>query len=166
VILGIMSDNHGRQDPVRRAIGLFEARQVEGIVHCGDLGGLETVELIAQRRCWFVWGNVDCPDPDWRVRVEQLGAPWPEQVPVVIPAGDKTIAVCHGHESVFHGVCRSGHYDYVLHGHTHERSDRHLGRTRVVNSGALHRVTTRTVAILDTLCDEVTFLELKRGTAT
>lgn len=158
--LGILSDNHGRLGPVRSAVEVFRDHDVDGIVHCGDLCGVETLELLASIPCWFVWGNMDVPDPTWRPWVEATGAHWPEAVPVVIEADGNVIAVCHGHERVFGEVCRSDRFDYVLHGHTHRRGDQRCGRTRIINPGALHRATPKTVAVLDTTADYLQFFDI------
>ena len=48
----------------------------------------------------------------------------------------------------------------MIHGHTHRQADRREGRTRIINPGALHRAATKTVAILDTVEDELHFLEI------
>lgn len=158
--IGVLSDNHGRLGPVRKALQVFDDWRVEAVVHCGDLCRLETLELFAGRTCWFVWGNMDTPEPAWRPMVEAIGAHWPERIPVLIEADGKTIAVCHGHERVFDEVCQTQRYDYVLHGHTHRQADHREGRTRIINPGALHRAATKTVAILDTVEDELHFLEI------
>ncbi len=157
--LGILSDNHGRLDPVGVAVGLFRAAGVDGIVHCGDLCGLETLEVLAGLPVWFVWGNMDIPRPRDRAVVEACGAHWPASTPVVIEGDGRRLAVCHGHESIFSEVCRSG-FDYVLHGHTHRRADQRRGGTRIINPGALYRVAVRTVAVLDVAADDLQFLEV------
>jgi hypothetical protein len=158
--IGILSDNHGRLEPVRAALQLFESRAVSAVIHCGDLGGIETLEILSGRPCWFVWGNMDEPDAAWRPWVATLGIHWPEQVPVVLREDNCAIAVCHGHEPVFGSVCRCGDYDFVLHGHTHQKADRRQGRTRILNPGALHRAAVKTVAVLDTEADHVEFCEI------
>lgn len=159
--LGIMSDNHGRLQPVQIALEMFQERGVECVAHCGDLGGLETLELLAGWKFWFVWGNTDCPDPTWRPIVQSLGATWPEKVPVMIDAGESRIAVYHGHEPGFRRIRGLSDCTYVLHGHTHEPSDRREGPLRVINPGALHRASPKTVAMLDTELDELEFLTVR-----
>ncbi len=158
--LGVLSDNHGRLGGVRAAVEIFDAERVDAVAHCGDLCGVETLEFFPGRPCWFVWGNMDVPEPTWRPWVEAAGAYWPEDVPVIIETEGKTIAMCHGHESVFAGVCESGKFDYVLHGHTHRRADHRRGRTRIINPGALYRTATKTVAILDIGSDDLQFFEI------
>ena len=47
--LGILSDNHGRLDPVHAAQAIFDANGVDAVAHCGDIGGIETLEILAGR---------------------------------------------------------------------------------------------------------------------
>ncbi|HOA75012.1 MAG TPA: YfcE family phosphodiesterase [Phycisphaerae bacterium] len=157
--LGIMSDSHGRVGRVRDALAILDAAGAEAIVHCGDVGGIEVLEELAGRRCWFVWGNTDYPHPTWRASVEALGLPWPDG-PVEFTAAGRRIAVYHGHEPGFEGAIRSGRSEYLLHGHSHRKADYRVGPTRVINPGALHRVGVPTVAILDVQSDDLSFLEV------
>jgi hypothetical protein len=160
--LGIMSDSHGRARVVRQAIGTLEAAGAEAFVHCGDIGGLEVLEEFAGRKLWFVWGNTDVPSPSWRAEIETLGLDWPEGS-VSFRVERRQIVVFHGHERGFDAAIHSQQFDYVLHGHTHQRANRRQGRTRVINPGALHRAPAYTVALLDPVGDEVMFLDLDRG---
>ena len=157
--LGIMSDSHGRTERVRQALAVLDAERVDAVAHCGDVGGLDVLEELAGRRCWFVWGNTDCPQPAWRAEVQALGLPWPDG-PVEFIADGRRLAIYHGHERGFHHAIQTGGFDYILHGHTHRAADTRDGTTRIVNPGALHRVAAPTVAILDIEADEVRFLPL------
>jgi len=159
--IGIMSDNHGVLDPIVRALKIFRKQKVEALVHCGDLGGLETLEIISGKTpCWFVWGNTDYPEQSWQPAVLACNAHWPTQVPVTFESDETIIAVCHGHEALFRQVCSSNSYNYVLHGHSHRPSDRREGKSRIINPGALYRTSSPTVAILDTYFDTLDFCEL------
>jgi uncharacterized protein len=157
VLLGVMSDSHGRIERVRQALAVLDAERVDAVIHCGDVGGLEVLEELAGRRCWFVWGNSDYPQPAWRAEVQALGLPWPEG-PVEIGLNGQRLAVYHGHERGFQQAISAGEFDYVLHGHTHRAADIRGRETRVINPGALHRVAVPTVAVLDVEADEVRFL--------
>ena len=158
--LGILSDSHGRVQRVQAAVSIVDDAGVYALVHCGDVGGPAVLDEFAGRRCWFVWGNTDDVDPTWRPEVEALGLTWPEG-PLDLTLVGKRVAVYHGHERGFGEAIRSGRYDYLLHGHTHRRSDHREERTRVINPGALHRVSVPTVAILDLATDLVEFLPLE-----
>lgn len=155
--LGVMSDTHGRIHRVQAALAVLDAAGAEALVHCGDVGGPEVLGEFAGRRCWFVWGNTDFPDPTWRSEVEALGLPWPDG-PAEFTLSGRRIAVYHGHEPGFERAIHSGTFDYLLHGHTHRQVDYRKGRTRVINPGALHRVGLPTVAVLDLEGDDLIVL--------
>jgi len=158
--LGILSDSHGRLYPVQRAIATLEAAGAVAFAHCGDVGGPDILHEFIGRKLWFVWGNTDAPHAAWRVEIETLGFDWP-QVPCEFTFGGRRFGLFHGHEQGFNSAMRSAPYDYLLHGHTHERRDERIGTMRVINPGALHRTASKTVAILDTENDHLEFLPLE-----
>lgn len=157
--LGVMSDTHGRQSLVHRALVRLREAGVNALVHCGDVGGLEILEEFAGWRCWFVWGNNDWPEQTWRPTVAALGLTWPEG-PLEITLAGKHIAICHGHELQFQRFMEQARHDYLLCGHTHHRADERVGHMRVINPGALHRVSIPTVAVLDLAADDLRFLQV------
>lgn len=159
LLVGIMSDSHGRADRVRQARQMLESAGAEVLFHCGDVGGLEVLDELIGCRAYFVWGNMDSPADAWRRYVESVGLRWPT-VPLVVELAGRHIAVCHGHEPAFARAVESGQYDYVLYGHTHVGSHHRVGRTRLINPGALHRARSRTVALLDLARDALSFHRL------
>ena len=64
---------------------------------------------------------------------------------------DKKVFVTHGHRTSLRRAIDSGEYDYVFHGHTHRYKDEIIGKTRVINPGALggKKVEDRSFVILD-----------------
>ena len=158
--LGILSDSHGRRDRVRQAVRVLEEAGAEAFIHCGDLGDLEVLEEFVGRRMWFVFGNMDFTRPTWRPLVEGLALPWPDGT-VELQLAGKHVAVFHGHEQAFARALRETPYDYLLHGHTHRREDYRVGTMRIINPGALHRVSIPTVALLDVRADTVEFIEIR-----
>lgn len=157
--LGILSDSHGRLLALRAGLRLLEEHGAEAFIHCGDIGGIEAIEELAGRKAWFVWGNTDDAHPPWREHVIALGLPWPDG-PLDLRLGGKRIAVCHGHEPECRRIIEAAEHDYLLYGHTHERADERIGRMRMINPGALHRVAVKTVALLDTESDTLQYFEL------
>ena len=57
-------------------------------------------------------------------------------------------------------VLNAQEHDYLLHGHTHVRRDERVGKVRIINPGALHRAREKTVAVLDTDTDRLTFVRV------
>jgi predicted phosphodiesterase len=70
------------------------------------------------------------------------------------------ILVFHGHEPGFARALGTQGADYVLHGHTHVTRDERIGKTRIINPGALCRAAKKTVATLDLAADVLTFHDL------
>ena len=66
--------------------------------------------------------------------------------------GGIKIAVTHGHlPGKLDQLIRSQRYTFVFHGHTHRKRDEMVGKTRVINPGALGgtRYEPRTVCVFD-----------------
>ena len=160
MLLGILSDSHGKHRPVGRAMRLFDSLGVEYVIHCGDVGGTTVLDHLVGRQCGFVWGNMDVVNGGVHSYLDSVGLPRPPRPPLRLEFDGKVLLVFHGHERAFHDALRTGAADYVLHGHTHLARDERLGRTRVINPGALHRASPKTVATLDLVIDTVEFHEV------
>jgi putative phosphoesterase len=160
MLLGIVSDTHGRVDAM--AAGLEALRTVGAgvFVHCGDVGGRDVLDVLAGERAWFVFGNTD-----WdRGALERYAATIGVRCLGVfgeLEGWEKRIAVMHGDDaSLTRRVLDEQEYDYLLVGHTHVRADQRVGRTRIVNPGALFRTPLKTVALLDPQADRLEFLAI------
>lgn len=160
MLIGILSDSHGRAMIVRRAVALFDRLGVEHIVHCGDVGGMEVFDELVGRPCTFVWGNTDVPDAGLLAYLATTGLSVPDEAPLRITLAGKRFAVFHGHEAGFDRAAEL-EVDYVLHGHTHVPRDNRLGGKRIINPGALHRAKIKTVATLAPATDTLAFHSLE-----
>ena len=161
MLVGILSDSHGHQLAVRKAMALFDKLGVGHVIHCGDVGGAAVFDELVGQECTFVWGNMDHCTLALEAYLNSVGIPLPGKAPTIVELDGKRLAVCHGHERTFHHTLDALDVDYVLHGHTHEARDERLGCKRIINPGALYRTRRKTVATLDTETDELTFLEIE-----
>lgn len=157
MLVGIMSDSHGRPDPVRAAVSLFDKLGVKHIIHCGDVGGVEVFDELVGRSLTFVWGNTDVVGGGLLSYLHSVKMGVPDGAPARLTLDGKTFAVFHGHEPGFEFAADRLEVDYILHGHSHEQRDDRTARTRIINPGALHRAKRKTVATLDTGTDTLTF---------
>jgi len=170
VILGLLSDSHGKYERTACAIELLERLGAEAFVHCGDIGGEAVLDQLAGRRAWFVWGNTDNPDSMLERYAESLGLTPPRLSPAQIEIDGRTMAVYHGHEAHFRRLIRrinkrdfaafhtlTKGLDYIFYGHTHSAGDTRMGRVRLVNPGALERARPHSVATLDLANDALNF---------
>lgn len=177
LLVGILSDSHGRHLAVRAAMALFDKLGVSHVIHCGDVGSPAVFDEMIGRPCTFVWGNMDFPEDGLLTYAQSLGLPIPQEVPVRLELGGKRFAVFHGHEPGFDTAIQAARkrcsprssrasvltVDYILHGHTHVACDEKYNGKRVINPGALHRAARKTVATLDTETDQLTFHEIRQA---
>jgi putative phosphoesterase len=161
VIIGILSDTHDRVAAM--AAGLQTLRQAgsQFYIHCGDIGTQPCIDLLAGLSSAFVFGNTD-----WnRAALANYAA----SIDVAcygnfasLELGGRKIAVIHGDDfRLKQRLIDEQQHDYLLQGHTHVRDDRRVGKMRLVNPGALHRATEKTVATLDTERDLLVFHTVK-----
>ncbi len=159
-LVGIISDTHENTRLVVRGIEILKQRAPAIVVHCGDIVSPPTVERFVGLPMRFVFGNNDFERSGLKKMCRDLG----------FAEIDDTLAFTHAEKSffVYHGTSLrslneaidSQQYDYVLHGHTHEERDEVVGRTRVINPGALYSADRYTIAFLTPETGVVEFVEV------
>jgi hypothetical protein len=158
MIIGILSDTHDRVEAAAAGLAKLREAGAKLLIHCGDIGGEQILDLLAGSPALFVWGNTDVERADLSRYAAKLGIECRGEF-ADLNLDDKKIAVTHGDDvRLMQRVTRGEQYDYLLHGHTHIARDWRLGRLRIINPGALHRAAKKTVATLDTSKDSLNYL--------
>jgi hypothetical protein len=153
--IGIVSDTHNRYETVTAALALLQERGIELILHCGDIEDVATVQLFHGCSAHFVFGNCDIDRDELRQAIHTAGLTLHEPFGQLELAG-KQIAWLHGDDRrLMNELLQRDQYDYIFHGHTHHAEQRRVGRTLVVNPGALHRARPKTFAVLDLASGEL-----------
>ena len=154
--IGILSDTHNDSAATVRALQVFRQRGVHILFHCGDLTTAEMVPLFEGFEVYFVRGNMD---RHLKAAIKgaialQDGAHWLGKGKLVELDG-RLIAMTHGDRPAVMEELLLAEPDYLFHGHTHQRRDERLGRTRVINPGALGgtQKEARSVCVLDLATD-------------
>lgn len=152
--VAVLSDTHGRVAPVERAKLILAEHPADRVLHCGDVDEAALIEHLP-RGTEFVWGNCDTDRAGIAEAVEAIGGvhhgDWGH-----LDAGEIKIAFTHSDDAnLFRQLERSDAFDYLFYGHTHIAKEHRVGRTRVINPGALHRAARKTFVILDTETGEV-----------
>jgi len=146
VQIGVVSDTHGHVGYTREAIRMLESLEVEAVLHCGDIGSPEIVELFSAWPTHFVFGNVDRDATALEEAICTAGQTCHERFGRLELAG-RRIAFLHGDDSaLLEETIASGRWDLVCHGHTHVARRLERGATLVLNPGALYRAAPHSIA--------------------
>ena len=157
MILGLISDTHDRLDAMRDGLAVLKAAGTEFYLHCGDIGGQSCIDLLAGLPSAFVFGNNDFD----RAALARYAA----SIDVAcygnfghLELAGKKIALIHGDDfRLKQRLIDEQQHDLLFQGHTHIRDNRKIGRTRLINPGALYRAKEKTVATLDLQNEKLTF---------
>ena len=147
--IGIVSDSHGRHQTVEKALSILQDRNINTVIHCGDIDDAETVWLFQGFTAHFVWGNCDLERTSMQQAIHGIGGTlhgaWGH-----LELNGVKIAFTHGDDgSLFHDLQQGEAFDYIFYGHTHIAKEHQVGKTRVINPGCLHRARPKSFVILD-----------------
>ena len=159
MLLGLCTDTHDNLGVARGAVDTFESAGVDAIVHCGDVvAPFTAAEFDVGIDFHAVYGNND-GEPALADAVGEFGIHHGESAHLTFDGVD--VAVYHGtSEQLVDALIGCGEYDYVVRGHTHERTHEERNGTVHVNPGGLPFPgvdDTYHVATLDTESGEVRF---------
>ncbi|MFO7904983.1 MAG: YfcE family phosphodiesterase [Planctomycetota bacterium] len=147
--LGVLSDTHGHVSNTQQAARTFEAFDVEGVVHCGDIGSAEIPRLLDAWPTHYVLGNMDGHSDRLLRAIEETGGIMHGRFGSV-RMSERNIAFLHGDDfSRLDAEITRGVWDIICHGHTHQANQHLEGRTLVLNPGALYRSSSPSIAIVD-----------------
>jgi putative phosphoesterase len=164
-LIGIISDSHDNMNALRKAVEFFNERGVKAVLHAGDLISPFTARAFKELKpkLYFVFGNNDGDKLTLTKWLEEIGATSCGDF------GDLTIdglhiALLHGtNEALVKALAKSGEFDVVIRGHTHEPNVKIIEGVPVINPGESSGVLSgkSTVAILEiaNLNVEITQLE-------
>jgi len=149
MLLGVVSDTHGHVQYARQAVNLLDAFKVEAVIHCGDIGSPSIVPLFRAWPTHIVLGNVDHFPGELEQAIAESGQTCHGRFGAV-ELGGVRIGFLHSDDADrFRGAIESARYDLVCYGHTHFAEHHRVGKTLVLNPGALYRANPHTLAIVD-----------------
>lgn len=147
--LGVISDTHGHVEYARQAVRLLESLEAEHLLHCGDVGSTEVIELFTRWPADYVFGNCDYNHAELAASIQAADQTCHGAFGELTLAGRK-IALLHSDDRRrFIETIASEKYDLVCYGHTHAAKIEQHGQTLVVNPGALYRANPHSIAIVD-----------------
>jgi hypothetical protein len=147
--LAVVSDTHGHYENAKEAVRQMEALDVNLVLHCGDIGTPDIIDLFDKWPTHFVFGN--CDYDHWPLeQAIQASQQTSHGLYGELNIEGVKIALLHSHDHFkFREVIHSEDFDLVCYGHTHRAEQHKLGRTTVLNPGALFRANPHSFAIVD-----------------
>jgi putative phosphoesterase len=137
--IGILSDTHNDIEMTRRALDAFHEREVNLLVHAGDLISPDMIPLFDEFKVRFVIGNND-NDREGIISACRCSGNDPARRCCSFELDGKRFFICHGDDTKrYNEAIESGKFDYVIFGHTHFYSVRRHHNTLVINPGAVMR---------------------------
>lgn len=154
-MIGIISDTHENVPAIERAVSQLKGQPVELVIHCGDIISPPVLPHFSGLPMRFVFGNNDGERAGLKAKAAELGFGEVEDE-LRLEIQGKTFYVYHGtRPQLLDQAVASQQYDYVLTGHTHQLRDERVGRTRIINPGALFKAAPFSFALLEPSRDEL-----------
>ena len=159
MVLGVMSDTHDHLDNVKKALTLFKDRNVDIVVHCGDIISPFCLDLLNKSTLEWL-GGLGNNDGEVEILIKRADGRLSKE-PKEIEIAQKKILIKHYHHFV-DDIAKSGRYHLILYGHTHQVRIEKVGNVLIVNPGECCGWLTRkaTVAIVDLESMEAEIVEL------
>ncbi len=162
--IGVLSDSHDNLDNLLIVLEILRQRRVETVIHCGDLTDFTMISHFSGFRLIYLIGNMDVAIGTIRKLVEQMRE---DNFAGLVYQGKldgRMVAATHSHlEGKVMELVQEKRFDWIFHGHTHEKRDETVRGTRIVNPGALGGLVRgpRSFCVVDLTAGEVEFIELK-----
>ncbi|RKZ02062.1 MAG: metallophosphoesterase [Candidatus Hydrothermota bacterium] len=150
--LAIISDTHDAKDIVIKIAQKLSDIGISKAIHLGDIIAPFTIKFMREYYkgdLWVIFGNNDGERPFLMQTCERFEV-FIQAAPLILNLENRKIIAMHEPYAV-EAIAKSGDFDVVLYGHTHELKIERIGNTIVVNPGEACGYLTgrRTFVILD-----------------
>lgn len=132
MLIGVMSDSHDHIENIKKAISIFNDRNVSMVLHAGDYTSPFSLIPFKELKAEFrgIFGNNDGD----LLMLNKRGEGQIHQQPYEFTLQEKKFVMVHEHFLV-NALADSGHYDIVIYGHTHQPVAERRGKSYVLNPG-------------------------------
>lgn len=163
VKVGIVADTYDNRDGLRQLLDRFLVGGARWLLHCGGLGSPQLIDLLKPWQLYIVAGEKerDRTAIEAALQKARLQASLPTSLQTTIEG--YRIGLCRGDDMLLvNRWAKSGEFDYIFYGHTLRRSDTFIGKTRVMNPGALGgpRYQSRSGFLLDLVSGDAKLMEI------
>lgn len=162
MLIGIISDTHDHIWNYEKAIKQLEGKKIESLIHCGDLCAPIILKKLVglDIPVHLVAGNTNDEYRTTKMSAESKNVTYHGEF-ADIELDKLKIAIVH-YQELADALASTKKYDFVFHGHNHEKRNEKIGETTVINPGEILGFKGKpTFAILDTKTKKVEFFEIK-----
>lgn len=156
--IGIISDTHDHVEHIKKAVAYFKRENVSLVIHAGDYCSPFAVLPFEGLKLIGVFGNNDGDHYRLLMAFNKIGAEMEAEFCEFEQDGI-CIAVYHGtHPAIKEALLKSGNYDLVVTGHTHDKEIKEVNGALSVNPGTANGFDGEaTVAVFDTATKKAVF---------
>jgi len=134
MLIAVMSDSHDHLENLKKAMKVVESKDCKYIIHAGDFVSPFTWRVLGQFKgnMYGVFGNNDGD----RVMLKKF---YEERIgvqPIKIKIDNIRIALMH-EPAFIEELAKSGDFNVIIYGHTHQIDNKRIGNTLVINPGEL-----------------------------
>ena len=158
MLVGILADSHDNLPALAKAVSLFNRKNVEAVLHAGDLVAPFTEREMRKLNMpvHITFGNNDGE----KLGLKAVYGDKIQRPPLSLTLDNRKILILHEPDNL-DAVADSGHYHLIVYGHTHE-IDLRREKSLILNPGECGGWVTgkSSVAIWNTSTDNVDIIEL------
>jgi uncharacterized protein len=170
--IAVLSDIHDHIDPLNKALDIIKAKKCDAVIFCGDLISGFTTGILAKANLptYACLGNND----EDHIAMMKLGGKnfeWFQlsQEYGQVELGGRKIAFCH-YKKLASLMAETDEYNAVFYGHTHIIENKKVGKTLLLNPGAVCGINFQkatydrsTFAIYDTKTNSAVIVDIDSG---
>ncbi|WP_292461233.1 MJ0936 family phosphodiesterase [Methanothermococcus sp.] len=163
--IGIMSDTHDYLPNIKKAVDIFNNKNVDMVIHCGDFVSLFVIKEFERLNARIVatYGNNDGERTKLKEWLKELNKENEIDDYLSFEADSLKFFVLHGtNNEILEAIIKSKKYDVVIYGHTHNRVFEEIDNVLVINPGECcgYLSGIATIGILDTTSKKYEEFEL------
>lgn len=136
LVLGVVSDTHNRVSHVEKIIDIFNANNVDCVVHTGDITQAKTLKKFSRLNSTLigVFGNNDLKEEGLKETSQECGFNL-QHPPLITNMGGRRIAIIHEPDGITEIMENDTCLDLILHGHTHKYRLEEIKGVKIFNPG-------------------------------
>tara|TARA_B100001559_G_C16492940_1_gene619291 strand:- start:1577 stop:2068 length:492 start_codon:yes stop_codon:yes gene_type:complete len=136
MLIGVVSDTHNNIKNIDRIISLFNDKEVDLVIHTGDITNPNSLKRFTKLNCKFagVLGNNDRSEPGL-IEAAKENSLRLEAPPLELSEFKRNITIFHEPDSIANYLEENKDTDIVLHGHTHRYRNETLNGILFFNPG-------------------------------